>query len=109
MNGWGFASCRSNWPTATAGGSTPTRSGTCSNGSSTTAWRAAIGGSRNPYWRRAAEQAEPRLLPASRASTNPWVVENRYRGKAELFALEDGALRPLDYPPTAMLLVTEKL
>jgi hypothetical protein len=60
-------------------------------------------------WRRAAEEAELRVLPASRAYTNPWLVDNRYRGKAELFALEDGALRPLDYPPTTMLLVTEKL
>jgi hypothetical protein len=60
-------------------------------------------------WCRAVEQAALQVLPASRGYTNPWLVDDRYRGKAELFVLEDGALRPMAYPATTMPLVTEKL
>lgn len=49
----------------------------------------------------------PAPTAASRVYTNPWIVENRYRGRASLFAT-DGSGRELPYPPTNMVLVAEK-
>jgi hypothetical protein len=60
-------------------------------------------------WKGSLEEAGFRLHPASRAFTNPWLVENRYRGKADLFAETPGGLAPLDYPPTNMVLVAERV
>lgn len=59
-------------------------------------------------WRNAVEQAGFRVHPASKAYVNPWLVENRYRGKAELFDLRGEQLLPRDYPVTNMLLVAER-
>ena len=36
------------------------------------------------------------------------VVENRYRGKADLFYETPSGLQPIDYPPTNVVLVAEK-
>ncbi len=44
----------------------------------------------------------------SRTYTNPWIVENRWAGKLTLFVREGGALRPLPWPPTNIVLVAEK-
>jgi hypothetical protein len=40
-------------------------------------------------WRQAVEQAGFRVHPSSRAYTNPWLIENRYAGKVQLFASND--------------------
>lgn len=45
---------------------------------------------------------------ASHAYTNNWLVENRYRGKADLFSPENGVAIPLEYPETHMLMVAGK-
>jgi hypothetical protein len=65
-------------------------------------------------WRAAVERVGFRVHPASRAYVNPWLVENRYRGKAELFNRTSARggrgeeLVPREYPVTNMLLVAEK-
>ncbi|MFO0956241.1 MAG: methyltransferase domain-containing protein [Isosphaeraceae bacterium] len=42
----------------------------------------------------------------TRAYLNPWIVENRYRGKVELFSRSgNGPMEPLEYPPTNIVLV----
>lgn len=43
---------------------------------------------------------------ASRVYANPWIVDNRYRNQAQLFAPDSG--QQIDYPPTNMVLVAEK-
>ena len=43
---------------------------------------------------------------ASRAYTNPWIIDQRYRAKVELLDLNES---PLPWPPTNMVLVAEKL
>jgi hypothetical protein len=43
---------------------------------------------------------------ASRVYANPWIVENRYCNQVQLFAPDTG--KPVDYPPTNMVLVAEK-
>jgi hypothetical protein len=42
----------------------------------------------------------------SRVYANPWIVDNRYRNQVQLFSAD--ASRPVDYPPTNMVLVAEK-
>jgi SAM-dependent methyltransferase len=44
----------------------------------------------------------------SRAYCNPWVVEHRFTGKAELLHPRGDALVPLEWPVTNMVLVAEK-
>ena len=56
-------------------------------------------------WVDAAMEAGFRVLDGSRDFANPWIIENRYRTKAELF---DESMRPLDAPATNMILVLEK-
>jgi hypothetical protein len=58
-------------------------------------------------WRAAVERAGFRVLPASNAFANPWIVKNRYEGKARLFR-PGPTLTPLDWPVTTMLLAAEK-
>ncbi len=67
-------------------------------------------------WKQALSRVGFRLLetPASpdlgtRVYVNPWIVENRYQGKVGLFALEGADLRPIDWPPTNIVLVGEKV
>jgi hypothetical protein len=55
-------------------------------------------------WRVAVERAGFRVMPASHAFTNPWIVANRYEGKVRL--LRGGEAMP--WPVTNMLLVAEK-
>ena len=47
-------------------------------------------------------------LQGSRVYTNPWIVENRYLGKAELFQQVGERLVPMPYPVTNIVLVGRK-
>lgn len=49
------------------------------------------------------------LIKSSRDYVNPWIIENRLKGKVELFKMEDGKLNALPYPVNNMILVGEKL
>jgi len=44
----------------------------------------------------------------SRNYLNPWIVENRYKGRVSLFRQTDAGLTPLEFPPTSVVLVGEK-
>ena len=45
----------------------------------------------------------------SRAYCNPWMAENRFKGKVELYSMGlDGKLHQMDYPATNMVLAGEK-
>ncbi|WP_207514665.1 transferase [Longitalea luteola] len=44
----------------------------------------------------------------SKAFTNEWIVANRWKGKCELFTLNNGQLEPLNYPVTTMFLIGVK-
>ncbi len=59
-------------------------------------------------WAATVERAGLAVHPASRAFTNPWVVRNRYEGKAELFRKGPGGLERMDYPVTTLLLAADK-
>src|SRR5262249_35419089 len=59
-------------------------------------------------WKAAVEKAGFVVAPGSHAFTNPWLVANRYEGKAKLFREVDGTLVPLAWPVTNLLLVAEK-
>jgi hypothetical protein len=59
-------------------------------------------------WKEAVERAGFTVLPASRAFVNPWIVENRYKGKAALFRVCAGVLTPMEYPVTNMVLAAER-
>lgn len=59
-------------------------------------------------WRQAVEQVGFAVHPASHAYTNPWIVENRYRGKVDLFRKIGTTLEPMAYPVTNMVLIAEK-
>lgn len=70
-----------------------------------------------PAWKAELEGAGFRVLEnpnvpgtLSRAYSNPWVVEHRFQGKAELWRMQaDGdALEPVAWPVTNMVLVGEK-
>jgi hypothetical protein len=59
-------------------------------------------------WRRALQAAGFTPQPASRAYVNPWIVENRWQNKVDLFRKVEGQLEPLPYPVTNVLLIAEK-
>ncbi len=59
-------------------------------------------------WKRIAESCGLRIHPQSRTFCNPWIVENRYRGKVQLYQLDGNKLTPMEYPPTTMVLIAEK-
>lgn len=48
------------------------------------------------------------IHPASTAFTNQWIVENRWKGKAQLFEWKNGELAAMDFPVTHMILVGVK-
>ena len=56
-------------------------------------------------WKQQLEATGFKIHPDSKAYTNPWIVENRLKGKAELFTMENGRLVGEDYPVTTMLVV----
>lgn len=47
-------------------------------------------------------------MHSSRTYLNDWIVDNRYRGKVELFEAVQGDLVPTEFPPTNMILVGKK-
>ena len=60
-------------------------------------------------WKAALESRGFHVLPESHAYANPWVVANRYEGKAALFREHQGTLQRMEFPVTNMLLIGEKL
>jgi trans-aconitate methyltransferase len=59
-------------------------------------------------WAKAVEQAGFTVQPESRAYANPWIVENRLRGKVEFFQRNGDRLEPLPYPVSNLILIAEK-
>lgn len=59
-------------------------------------------------WQTELEKVGFHLDPNSHTYTNTWLVENRYRGSAELFELRDGKADPIPYPVTHLIMVAEK-
>lgn len=59
-------------------------------------------------WSGVLEQTGFRVLPQSHAYTNEWIVENRLKGKVELFMETTDGVSELSYPVTNMILVAEK-
>jgi hypothetical protein len=60
-------------------------------------------------WRRAVEQAGFVVQAGSHTFVNPWVVQNRYEGKARLYRPTAGAaLEAMAWPATTLVLVAEK-
>jgi hypothetical protein len=59
-------------------------------------------------WRSALSAAGYTIDPNSKAYTNTWLVDNRYRGKVGLYRWEDGKISPLPWPDTHMLMVAGK-
>lgn len=45
---------------------------------------------------------------SSRAYANQWIVDNRFKGKTELFEMQGGTLVSIAFPETNMVLVAEK-
>jgi hypothetical protein len=60
-------------------------------------------------WRSAVEEAGFHVHPGSRAFVNEWLVENRYRGKADLLVKTNFGMNPLPFPATHMVLAADKL
>jgi hypothetical protein len=59
-------------------------------------------------WKNNLQEAGFTIHSHSKAFTNEWIVNNRWKGKAELFTLQHELLTPLDYPVTTMFLVGVK-
>jgi len=59
-------------------------------------------------WKEHLQQAGFTIHPSSKAFTNDWIVNNRWKGKTELFTLNNNELVPLDYPVTTMFLIGVK-
>lgn len=59
-------------------------------------------------WKAEVEKAGFEVNAQSLAFTNPWIVENRFRNKVELFVKREQRWEPFDYPVTNMLLIAEK-
>lgn len=62
-----------------------------------------------PEWRRAIEKAGFVPHPASHAYANPWIADNRLRGKVEFFRKIGSQLEPMPYPVSNMVLIADKL
>lgn len=58
-------------------------------------------------WVAAVEDVGFRIAPESEAFQNPWIIENRYAGKAEIF--EPGSDTVIPFDVTNMLLIAEKV
>lgn len=59
-------------------------------------------------WKHALEEAGFKISPESRAYTNEWIVNNRLKGKVELFESATDGLAKMNYPVTNMILLGEK-
>lgn len=60
-------------------------------------------------WKSALERLGFKISPDSRAYTNKWIVDNRLKGKVELFVMTSSGLVAIDYPVTNMILLAEKV
>jgi hypothetical protein len=59
-------------------------------------------------WKQHLQEAGFTIHPSSKAFTNEWIVNNRWKGKAELFTLQNDQLQVLEYPVTTMFLIGVK-
>lgn len=59
-------------------------------------------------WKRELEEVGFYLNPNSKAYTNNWLVQNRYRGNADLFEHTEAGWVAMAYPVTHALIVAEK-
>lgn len=59
-------------------------------------------------WKETMQHAGFRISPESRVYTNQWIVDNRLKGRVDLYRMMDGALEQMEYPTTHMLLLGEK-
>lgn len=59
-------------------------------------------------WKNALEEVGFTISPESHQFTNPWLIENRYKGKVDLFKEVGGRLESVEYPPSSMILIGEK-
>lgn len=59
-------------------------------------------------WKKELGEAGFHVMARSRAYANPWIVEKRFVGKAEIFARQNGVLVKMDYPVTNLVIVGEK-
>lgn len=60
-------------------------------------------------WKVKIEQAGFRIQPGSGAYTNPWIEQNRFKGSATLYQIQNGKLMQLPSPPTNALIIGKKL
>lgn len=56
-------------------------------------------------WKEQLQKVGFKIHPDSKVFTNPWIVENRWQGKATLFTSNNKELIPEEYPVTTMFLV----
>ncbi len=59
-------------------------------------------------WKSALEAVGFTIDLVSNAYVNQWIVNNRLKGKIELYKIEDNQLSPVDFPVTNMLMVARK-
>jgi hypothetical protein len=59
-------------------------------------------------WKASLQKVGFTIHPSSKAFTNEWIVNNRWKGKAELFTVKNGVPEPADYPVTTMFLIGVK-
>lgn len=59
-------------------------------------------------WKHAAEEAGFHVVESSHTLCNPWIVENRWKGKATLCVNQQGRFQEVPYPVTTMFLLLEK-
>lgn len=59
-------------------------------------------------WKWELEAAGFTINPDSAAYTNTWLVDNRFRGNADLFLKTPEGMEPLPYPDTHLLMIAEK-
>ena len=59
-------------------------------------------------WQKELKAAGFHISSNSTAFTNNWLVENRYKGKAELFSEVEGKVVAREYPVTHMIMVAQK-
>ncbi len=59
-------------------------------------------------WEAAMKKVGFSIDPRSSALVNPWMVENRFKEKVDLFRIEEGKPVLMEYPVTTMFLIAEK-
>jgi len=59
-------------------------------------------------WQAALQTVGFHILPGSGAYTNPWIAQNRFKGKVRMYQFIDDQLEPEPDPPTNILIVGQK-